>query len=482
MKIFVSFALILALALCAFAPTLFAAESGDPTAPLFIAVDWDGAVLKTPTLRQGKALLCAEQAIYFKPLKETITIESIELETSIDIAVFPFRITESSYYRSGADITDGNVNKVFVFGLEARQDAHVDWYSIPFIIGYKDGGGETIYTRVYVDFRIIAIESQGNPVINIPKVIVSNNSTSPGTVVAGEEFTLSVTFKNTAGNATPTNIKAQLSSADGTFSPVSGSTPLFMDSIAPGGTKTMSIRLKAKADVAPGSYSVTFSINYDVAGVKDPITDTEVLAIPVVQLPKIQLSQLQAYPAEVYVGNDLNIMTSVNNTGKSKLYNVSVKFADAGGIFAEAEQFIGNVEPGASGSVDVYLSAQAEGDANIIMTVTYEDETGQVFEQTDSYSTYVMSRGSDVDPSPIDPSPIEPETKFSPLWLLIIPVVGGIVAALLIVRKKKSEQKRKRARRIAGELQADYLRKQQTLETQTAETPAAETDAENTTV
>ena len=71
-------------------------------------------------------------------------------------------------------------------------------------------------------------------------------------------------------------------------------------------------------------------------------------------------------------------MFSIYNTGKTTLYNVQVKFiADS---IAEASAFVGNLQSGNTGNVDVMLTGAAAtmDDGIVKLEISYEDEAGNV--------------------------------------------------------------------------------------------------------
>ncbi|MEA5051244.1 MAG: CARDB domain-containing protein [Oscillospiraceae bacterium] len=285
-----------------------------------------------------------------------------------------------------------------------------------------------------------------------PKVIVTSSSTNPAQVVAGEDFTLNVTFQNTSGDASAKNIKAAISS-DGTFTPVSGSSTLFIDALGPKASASKSIKLHAKADAAPGSYNASFALSYD-AGLKDPVSDTEVISIPVKQVPKVQVAKIQLSSTDLFVGQDLNVMTSINNTGKSTLYNVNAAFTDKAGVFADGEQYLGNVQSGASGSVDIYLTAQTVGTGDITMVVTYEDENGGKFTYTDSTSANVTERTADpvVDPTT---DPTQQTGSGAKVWIILALIVLAVAALIFFLSRRK--QKKLKEQKKRDKLEAERL-------------------------
>ncbi|MEG1017027.1 MAG: hypothetical protein RSE36_04370, partial [Oscillospiraceae bacterium] len=212
-----------------------------------------GTISSTPMLNLSDANNRAlKGTIEFKNASaEEIKNVTIEMATSIDIAVFPFDVSQLSYRKDYASIAAG-APVSFDVNLVTRSDAAQNYYEIPFTVSYDDPtagalAGARITETLKLPVRIIKSGSGAGPVAgSVPKVIISNFGTSPAAVVAGEQFTLTVTFKNTSSSVSLTNLKAALTSEGGTFSPVSGSSTLFVESIAPGATQTKSILLIAK--------------------------------------------------------------------------------------------------------------------------------------------------------------------------------------------------------------------------------------------
>lgn len=421
-----------------------------------------GSITETPKIRQYETWAGGTIGIQ---AMEGVAIQSAEIVTSTDLAKFPFDVTQLSYVLSANVSLPAAAGQKVLFTIPAmrvRGDAAQNYYDIPILVRFTKGGTADEET---LTFRVIVIEAAssgtGSTVAYTPKVIVTGFTTNPAEVVAGEDFTLSVTFKNTSDSGTVNNLKAALSSADNTFNPVSGSSTLFISSLAPGASKSVSIKLHAKAEAAPGSYNISFALNYDAPGTKDnaPVTDTEVVAVPIKQVPKVQVTQLQLQPSDMaYIGNDVNVMSTVNNTGKSKIYNVSVTVTDSANCFAKGEQYLGNLDSGATGNVDLYINAQQMGTGKLTMKVTYEDEEGK------SYSTELTGELAVVEKTTTDPAVVEPTepTKTGPswwLWVILALIAGGVTAAILISRRKKAVR-RERDRLAAKQLEEQYVAEQ----------------------
>ena len=82
-------------------------------------------------------------------------------------------------------------------------------------------------------------------------------------------------------------------------------------------------------------------------------------------------------PESVAVGEEANITCSLYNTGRIKLYNVKAKFEGEG--LTGKEVFVGNIEPGATGSIDGIVTANQEMDETkkCKVVISYEDEAGK---------------------------------------------------------------------------------------------------------
>ena len=77
----------------------------------------------------------------------------------------------------------------------------------------------------------------------------------------------------------------------------------------------------------------------------------------------------------------MEVSASVNNLGSGTLRNVTAKIS--GDNLAEAGNYVGNIESGKSGMVDILTKAtgiSVVGDKNTL-TITYEDREGKIQEQ-----------------------------------------------------------------------------------------------------
>lgn len=219
-----------------------------------------------------------------------------------------------------------------------------------------------------------------------PRIVVTGFETNPAKVFAGDTFTLTIHVKNTAKDLSVSNVLFDMQAAaegeDKTntysaFLPTSGASSIYMDSIAADTAADIVIEMTAKADLAQKPYVLDVNMKYD-AGVMFDLEDKASVSIPISQESRFDTSIPEVVPSDITVGGQSNVMLSIYNTGKTTLYNVQVKFI--GDSIDEASSFVGNLQSGATGNVDVMLTgiAATMDDGTIKMEISYEDDAGNV--------------------------------------------------------------------------------------------------------
>ena len=283
---------------------------------------------------------------------------------------------------------------------------------------------------------------------SVPRVIVTGFDTNPAEVHAGSNFTLTIHLKNTSKKTKVQNMLFELEaptegsdeqSTAPAFLPTSGSNSIYLDGIKANGTADISIDLNAKADLLQKPYSINLSMKYEDSQATQ-IDSTSSISIPVKQDPRFEFSEFEISPQSIEVGGEANVMCSLYNLGRIKLYNVKARFEGNG--IKKQEVFIGNVDAGATGSIDAMLEGEkaTDGNSKITMTLSYEDESGNISETTKDFELEVTEAMDDSDM--MTNGEIEESTGGFP----IVPVIVGlvIVAAVVIVivfmKKKKKKQ------------------------------------------
>lgn len=433
---------------------------------------------KTPTVSYGQKVSIVLPVINFGT--EELNDLIIEPQTSTVVTEWPFEPDMTSYIQTEPYIPGNKTKEAamqnrreFTFHFTARSDVMTGYYPLKFKVSYTKSGircEEPAELTVYVK----TIGKPGSGIIGgsgqeatgaKPRIVVTGFETSPAEVYAGDTFTLTIHVKNTARDLPVTNVLFDMQAATegedktntySAFLPTSGASSVYMDKIGADTAADIVIEMTAKADLAQKPYVLDVNMKYD-SGVMFDLTDKASVSIPIMQESRFDTSIPEVVPADIMVGSQSNVMFSIYNTGKTTLYNVQVKFhADS---IDEASAFVGNLQSGATGNVDVMLTgiAATMDDGTVIMDISYEDEAGNVTSVEKPITLMVtemvfddMGMGDDM----MIGDGMMGEEQSGPGKGLIIGIVLGVialaaggVAAFLQIRKKK-----KAAKLLADEL------------------------------
>ena len=203
-------------------------------------------------------------------------------------------------------------------------------------------------------------------------------------------------------------------------------------------------------------------MKYDAGSMFD-LTDKASVSIPIHQESRFDTSVPEVAPSDITVGSQSNVMMSVYNTGKTTLYNVQVKFhADS---IDEASAFVGNLQSGATGNVDVMLTgiAPTMDDGTVVMEISYEDDAGNVTTTEKTITLYVNEEFYDdmmYDDSMMDNTDESAGSgkKGVVIGIVIaVIVVAGAAGAVIFIRLKKKKAAAKALEDDLADLKDDDL-------------------------
>ncbi|OYO51331.1 hypothetical protein CG709_19905, partial [Lachnotalea glycerini] len=146
-------------------------------------------------------------------------------------------------------------------------------------------------------------------------------------------------------------------------------------------------------------------------------------------------------------GSESNIMFSIYNTGKTIMYNVSVKFeADS---ISGGDTYVGKIQTGETGNVDAMVTAQAPStdDGTVKVLITYEDESGNptTVEKTLNLTVTEVDTSTEDDFDEDLMGEEEYDTNKSPIGIIIVIILivafsAGTVVFLKLRKKKKAAE------------------------------------------
>ena len=429
------------------------------------------------------------------------TLKNIKVEPVLqkNTDKWPFKTEYQSYEASIPEVAKGDSGSV-KFNFTQRDDAGDKTYRLTFAVTAENESGE----KVYDDKLTYSVNTSAKPEAqqddakndnsgqsgsddsgidtyaggvdngdavysggggdasgngSVPRVIVTGFTTNPADVKAGSDFTLTLHLKNTSKSSRVGNMLFELEApTEGSdeqttapaFLPSSGSNSIYLDGIAANGTADISIDLNAKADLVQKPYSINVSMKYEDANASQ-IEASSSISIPVKQDARFEFSEFEITPESIAVGEEANVSCNLYNLGRIKLYNAKAIFE--GDDIKKNETFLGNLEPGSSTSIDVMLEATkaSEGDGEVKMTLSYEDEAGTVSTTEQTFNLMVMEAMDDAVPEEVTEESTGGGFPIVPIIIVIL-IIAGVVAAVVIKKKKKSQKLAEEEEEVLDEL------------------------------
>ena len=382
----------------------------------------------------------------------------VDMELSEDITKFPFEINDGNYDRQMGNMNPDQTVAV-PFSMAVREKAKSGYYPIKFKIRYRENENgnfaapveDTFYVRVYGKDEADSLDSEaGENERTKARIIVDSFETDPAEIYAGQDFTLKVRMKNASNSIAASNIlftfESETVSDSPVFTTVNGSNSVVVNSLAPGASDTLTIKFSSSPTAEQRSYTITINEQYDSPEFKNA-KEAVKIAVGLKQEARLNTGTIEVMPDAISVGEESNVMFSINNTGKVMLYNVNAVFeADS---IQKNEAYVGNIEPGKSGNVDTMINgiAPTMDDGKVKLSITYEDENGKV-STVEKEIQLMVNDDQSMDESNVDDTwnsdDVQPEPSTTDkLKHLAIPVgiVGVVLAAviLVVIRRKKKK-------------------------------------------
>ena len=322
------------------------------------------------------------------------------------------------------------------------------------ISGYDDSGtpidcSYTIYVTI-TDGKTNQVTQPAPEVATAePVVYISNSVVQPDKVMAGEEFTLTVTLKNSLATKSIKNMLVKIDTGNLHINLLENTNVFQVDKIPAGGETELTFRLGSDASIPAGKYNLNFTFNYDSSKTLN-LSSSGSTIVEIHQPANMELV-MPRFSQSVTVGETIPLSLQVMNMGRDPMYNVRCTVSGFG--FAPANTgYIGTMDAGSSATteVELYIIAlnASQGNengsqyGNTVGTVTliYEDETGQEYQQETQFETTVNRPVVEVAQTA---SGEDADEKAAGQWWISVLILGGVILAagigfVLIKRKKKN--------------------------------------------
>ena len=280
-----------------------------------------------------------------------------------------------------------------------------------------------------------------------PKVIVSGYTLSRDPVTAGEEFTATVTLKNTSQTKSVQNMTVTASCDTPFLVLQSASNTFFIEELKAG--RSTSVKIKYKSDLATPAqgYNISLSISYDNADAT-PLSSSGTVPVAIVQPIRVEMETPQL-ASQVSAGDTVPLHVQVMNMGRSTVYNVKCTLF-APGLVPSGSAFIGTMEAGtaSSGEIDIFVGTKDMDPANAgggkygltqgKLTLTYEDGAGESHTKDISISTTITEPvvAQKTETKKVDP-------KMAGQWwisILVLVLAAGLLIGMLVFIRRRGKR------------------------------------------
>ena len=273
-----------------------------------------------------------------------------------------------------------------------------------------------------------------------PNLLVRSSSYGDS-VVAGEEFTLSLGVYATAGNEPLSDVIVSLTLPEN-VSLSNGSLSFYLGSLQPETMQTVSFPVLPASGFTGTVANITVNLAGTGAVSGKAVTGTTAISVPVSQPDRFEVGQLEVSDT-LYLGDTGTVSLSYVNKGKNPVSNLEARLTGTN-VGAGGYQYLGNLNAGTEGSVDFDLIPDAAGPVSGTITLSYEDAAGEPRTVTKDFTSNVEELT--YDDSMMDPGMdmMEPQPTGMPVWGWVLLVVcGGAVIAVVVVviRRKRSKAK-----------------------------------------
>lgn len=268
-----------------------------------------------------------------------------------------------------------------------------------------------------------------------PVVFISNSVMIPGEAMAGEEFTLTLTLKNSLTTKSVKNMLVKVDTGNLHINLLEDTNIFQIDKIDAGGETTLTLRFGTDASISAGKYTLNFTFNYDSS--KTLSLSSSGTAIVEIKQPANMELVMPRFAQSVTVGETIPLSLQVMNMGRDKMYNVRCVVSGYG--FAPANTgYIGTMDAGSSATTEIELyiialnaskgneNGSQYGDTVGTITLIYEDESGKEFSQEVQFETSVNRPVVEI---PQTDTSAEEEEKTTNQWWISVVILGGVICA-----------------------------------------------------
>lgn len=387
-------------------------------------------------------------------LKVTFSLQNLGKADATDVKVSATGLSSNGFepinsepYQYVGSIAAGSSKQVEVT-VKVGEHISAGLNTLNIQYSYTDPTGKVTTESVPLNILNVQNNKDEETTISRPKLMISDFYTDIEEVKAGNVFDFTFELLNTNDEIAAKNIKAIVTSSDGTFSVTAGGNSFFVKEIKPGDTTKITINLKASAAATTKACPINIRMEYEYEGM---VTSANYSGEVVEETLLLQVKEnLRPSVENVYIANwnnpTINQPVALNfefyNMGKSTLNNAYVTIE---GDFmlsnGSNSYYIGNISAGMPEYVEFDVIPLVEGNAVGKMIIHMEDSNGEEVLLEKEFNAYISGEQQWIDPGyddpsiPVDVPPTDVKEPIVPLWVFLCIQAGILVVIIPVTRK-----------------------------------------------
>lgn len=342
-----------------------------------------------------KPTVTSDKATVILPIKTESKMQG-DIKVKADITDNTNETFEMRNYEKTVSLgTNGVYLAKFDFNLLSTSKNGV--YTVKFSVSGKTATGETLEET----FTIYVTVSNAAGSSSTPNIIVESFSVDDH-YLAGEDFTSVLALKNININTKAHNIQIKVTTGSQGIEFLNSTNSIYYENME-SNSLSLDLKFKALSDASTGKHSINLDITYeDENGSSRSLSS--VVYVNIRQIPSVEV-ETNGLDSRITAGDTVTLTTDVYNTGKSSIYNVTLK-VEGYGLLPSKSGYIGtmNAESGQSISIDVFVGSKTMSsdytgtekygftEGKIIMT--YEDAEGNEYMEEYKINTQIAAPAS----------------------------------------------------------------------------------------
>lgn len=274
------------------------------------------------------------------------------------------------------------------------------------------------------------------PPVSNPRILVTKYEVNPDPVMAGEDFTVKVTLKNTSDEGAVQNMLVTVSSESTNLVLKNDTSTIFLGDLAAGGTTELELKYGTDRETPAQRYNIALTMDFDDEEAVS-MASSGFVTVEVSQPVDVELAPF-TMPGEINAGETVQLSFQVMNLGRTGIYNARVEL-DVPGLSPSGNAFIGNMEAGTSATETLNVFAgMKEGDERYgytsgVARLIYEDASGEEYTEEVNTTTNIKELVIATKNPAQEQEKAEKEQAQKIQWWVFVAAGGVIIVALALI-------------------------------------------------